>query len=338
MIQCKRCGFQMQDPKAKFCPRCGLPVPGAQKQPPQRKTTPQAKPSQPSAEPAQPAQSRQTEPPKQTTQQPAQPAQQNTGKTPRKPAAKPARQPRRKSPYKNYEGDLYRSPYGWLKWAVAAVAVVVLAVGGLIGWQAVQTGLWEPSSFVWEDQEETAPSGTGTQATPRPDDAGEPADDEQPLEEEAEVTLPLVTPEPLEVATPAPVTTPQPVSDGGTTEMITLPGGGTAPAADFYFPYSSTQAITYDDLDAMFGALPADEAYQASQLALNEIYARYGYNFHPEKSVSANIAYQYFHTLGWYDAIYADNTASSLDQVSVTDMEQQNIETIAAWQTERGYR
>lgn len=327
----------MQDPGAKFCPRCGLPVSEAPKQPPQRQSTPPTQPSPPSAQPTQTAQSRQT------AQQTAQPAQQKAEKKPRKPvkpASKPAkpaaRQPKRKSPYKNYEADLYRSPYGWLKWVVAAVAVVVLAVGGLIGWQAVQTGLWEPSSLVWEEAEESTPSGTGAQTTPRPDATEKPSASEEPLEEE--VTQPAVTPEPLDAATPAPVTTPQPVSDAGTTEMITLPGGGTAPATDFYFPYSSTQAITYDDLDAMFGALPADEAYQASQLALNEIYARYGYNFHPEKSVSANIAYQYFHTLGWYDAIYADNTAASLDQVPVTDMEQQNIETIAAWQTERGYR
>lgn len=207
---------------------------------------------------------------------------------------------------------------------ILAGILAALVVGGLLGWVIAGGGQSHTPTAP------AAPSSAAAAETPLPTAAPTAA----PTPEPSPAATPSPTPTPLPTATPA--ASPAPTAEPE--ETVTLPGGGTAPAADFYFPYSSTQTITYDDLEAKFGSLPDEEAYQASQRALNEIYARYGYNFHPEKSDSAAAAYRYFHTLDWYEALCGSNTAASLDQVPVNETEQQNINTIAAWQADRGYR
>jgi len=116
--------------------------------------------------------------------------------------------------------------------------------------------------------------------------------------------------------------------------VVSLPGGGQAPESDFIFPHSSDTLLTDADLDAAF----ADNASMRSQRAINEIYARYGYNFHPEKSATAQDAYDYFHTLDWYNAICQTNTASNTGAVPVNKVENANIQKIASWQTQHGLR
>ncbi|MGN0686277.1 MAG: hypothetical protein ACI4KC_09310 [Gemmiger sp.] len=240
-----------------------------------------------------------------------------------------ARQNRRR-----YEGERYHSPYRWVRWAVAGVVAVVVVFCALIGREAMYYGILgrdamldipavseketpreeekTPPQLLAQQEQETADAGSETGAQPSP------------------------TVEPTPVSEPE---NPQEAATQPETEpTIALPLGGTAPAGDFLFPYSGTQSITVEELDAMFGGLEADAAYQAGQLAINEIYARYGYNFHPEKSDSATAAYEYFHSLDWYNEICPQSTAASLDQVPVNATEQQNIDTIAAWQAARGYR
>lgn len=280
-MQCKKCGQNITNPRAKFCPVCGSsldsdprPATGAAPVPPEH---------------------------------------------PSRPTPRPGR--RRRQAWERYE-----SPYGWVKWVVLAVAVVVLVVGAaaatlLLDWpQGKKTG----SDSASGSSPASAPvfSDPTDEATPTP-----------APEEDAAIAAP--TPEPEPEPTPEPTPAPEAQAEGDT---IDLPGGGTAPAEDFIFPYSSTQPITEEDLDAVFGDMEDYDASVLSQHAINEIYARYGYNFHPEKSDSAQFAYSYFNELDWYTAICGSNTASNTGEVPVNETEQHNIETIVAWQSARGYR
>lgn len=121
-------------------------------------------------------------------------------------------------------------------------------------------------------------------------------------------------------------------------DLVTLPDGGHAPAADFVFPASGSEALSYDELDAAFGGLDSAAQLTRSQLAINEIYARYGYRFHPEKSDTARYAYDYFNNLEWYTRIGSGRTWSNTGEVPVNGTEAANIELLVRWQKDHGLR
>lgn len=246
----------------------------------------------------------------------------------------PCPAPKTRQTRRRYEGERYRSPYRWVRWVVAGVVAVVVVCCALIGREAMYYGI------LGRDAVLDIPA-VSEKETPREEEKTPPQLLAQQAQETADAGAETEA-QPAPTVEPTPVSEPendqQTVVQPETEPTIALPVGGTAPAGDFLFPYSGTQSITVEELDALFGGLQADVAYQASQLAINEIYARYGYNFHPEKSASATAAYEYFHSLDWYNEICSQSTAASLDQVPVNDTEQQNIDTIAAWQAARGYR
>lgn len=119
---------------------------------------------------------------------------------------------------------------------------------------------------------------------------------------------------------------------------VTLPGGALAPEGDFVFPASGSEALRYEELDAAFGGLSGGEQLTRSQLAINEIYARYGYNFHPEKSDTARYAYDYFNSLDWYVQISGGKSWSNTGEVPVNSTEADNIELLVRWQKDHGLR
>lgn len=120
-------------------------------------------------------------------------------------------------------------------------------------------------------------------------------------------------------------------------EMILLPHGGYAPASDFIFPYSSIQILTSEEIDAAFSNLDDETASQYSQLAINEIYARYGYHFHPNLSESARCADTYFCSLSWYTDIITDEWETTGD-VPINQIETANIDQLVIWMKSNGYR
>lgn len=206
--------------------------------------------------------------------------------------------------------DQYRDPNGWLKWLVLAVVLIVAAVGVFI---AVSLGLpykQEQAASSRVTQEVTAAP------TPLPPETAPSAEPAAPAEEPAAP--------PAEQAPDA--------ASEQAVDMIRLPGGGEAPAGDFVFPYSGSVLLTDTELEQRFAGLDQQTAWMESQLAVNEIYARYGYNFHPEKSKTARAAYDYFHSLDWYEAICGSNTASSTGEVTLSKVEQQNILLLIQWQ------
>lgn len=121
-------------------------------------------------------------------------------------------------------------------------------------------------------------------------------------------------------------------------EYITVIAGISAPASDFILPYSSQRLMTAEDLKVLEGATVEEEHYK-SQLAINEILARYGYVFDPTLGGSALEAYQKFEGKDWYEAAkpYCPSTSSTdMLYTYITELELDNVDVICQWQQEHG--
>lgn len=117
-------------------------------------------------------------------------------------------------------------------------------------------------------------------------------------------------------------------------ETITVVNGIQAPASDFIFPYSSTQTLTDADLTKLEGADVEEEHYK-SQLAINEILARYGYVFHPENGGASKEAYDQFNGKDWYEQAKPycpSDSANEMLYTYITSLELDNIDIICEWQ------
>ncbi len=126
----------------------------------------------------------------------------------------------------------------------------------------------------------------------------------------------------------------QPPSDNGQGETITVIAGIQANASDFILPYSSERALTDTDLMQLEGA-SVDEEHYRSQLAINEILARYGYVFHPENGGASKEAYDQFEGKAWYEAAKAycpSTSANEMLYTYITELELSNINVICEWQ------
>lgn len=122
----------------------------------------------------------------------------------------------------------------------------------------------------------------------------------------------------------------------GTTEaeMITVINGIQAPASDFILPYSSIRTITDEDLKKLEGASVEEEHYR-SQLAINEILARYGYVFHPENGGASKEAYDQFNGKTWYEQAKAccpSDSANEMLYTYLSSIELDNVNIICEWQ------
>lgn len=116
---------------------------------------------------------------------------------------------------------------------------------------------------------------------------------------------------------------------------VTLYCGETAPAADFLFPHSSSEYLTEDDLNSLY-----DDDLQVRkhrvQLAINEIFARYGYTF-SGKSDTAKEARSRFEDTSWYKAAQATCPARNQEDLMAyyfNEFENANINALVAWQEE----
>lgn len=116
---------------------------------------------------------------------------------------------------------------------------------------------------------------------------------------------------------------------------VTLYCGETALAVDFLFPHSSSQYLTEDDLNSLY-----DDDLQVRkhrvQLAINEIFARYGFTF-SGKSDTAKEARTRFEGTSWYKAAQAACPARKQEDLMAdyfNEYENANINALVAWQEE----
>lgn len=120
-------------------------------------------------------------------------------------------------------------------------------------------------------------------------------------------------------------------------ETVEVYYGLTASTEDFIFPYSSTRVLTDDDLKIL-EADTVDEEHYWSQLAINEMLARYGYPFDPEKSQTSKDAYDQFTGLDWYEAAKPQCPYSSGTEVlaDMNSVEKKNVSILNDWQKAHG--
>ena len=81
-----------------------------------------------------------------------------------------------------------------------------------------------------------------------------------------------------------------------------------------------------------------EEMHSASQMAINEMFARYGYTF-STKTQTAREAKSYFENLDWYRSAQSYCTATEWETVRssyMNDIERENINRINAWQQDHG--
>ncbi len=118
--------------------------------------------------------------------------------------------------------------------------------------------------------------------------------------------------------------------DGG---YIELYNGNSAPAADFIFPYSSTDLLSDVDLEQLNDSSNTARKSK-SQMAINEIFARYGYTFSGGTDTSKE-AKKKFESKSWYRTAQKScpsNNSGILQGTYMNSTEQKNIEKIVAWQ------
>lgn len=171
---------------------------------------------------------------------------------------------------------------------------------------------------------------------PRPDDSsdtsvsdesyGKKTNTPTPTPTPVPTATPTVAPTPTVTPTPLPTPTPVPAAPASSGSMISLPGGGQAPASDFIFPNSSSDLLSSSDL----GRLGSD--YDA-QMAINEIYARYGYTFQTN-SQTAIATRNKFGSKDWYRQAQSTCPTANRDRFAETYMnsvERSNIQTLVNW-------
>lgn len=131
---------------------------------------------------------------------------------------------------------------------------------------------------------------------------------------------------------------PEAAKPDGTSETITVIAGIEADAADFIFPYSSERLLTEEDLKLLEGDSVEEEHYR-SQLAINEILARYGYVFRAENGGAAKEAYDQFEGKPWYESAKPHCPSASANEMLyqyITETELDNIDRICEWQKVHG--
>lgn len=122
----------------------------------------------------------------------------------------------------------------------------------------------------------------------------------------------------------------------GPVQEIAIHNGLAAEASDFMFPYSSQQVLTDQELDTM-EAPTIEEMHSNSQMAINEILARYGYTF-GTSSDTGRAAAEKFSGKDWYEEARARCTYTDPNSLiaDMNEVEKTNIDRINAWQKEHG--
>lgn len=136
----------------------------------------------------------------------------------------------------------------------------------------------------------------------------------------APTPTPTPTPSPTPIPSPTPVLSPTPAvipSPENTQEQVSAGG--------FIFSASDSQLLTEAELSGL-----SDGA--ACQRAINEIYARHGYEFHANGN-SAD--YEYFNAQPWYQSMIKKDLAAVEAEFSQTEIA--NIQAISNYRAARGW-
>lgn len=119
----------------------------------------------------------------------------------------------------------------------------------------------------------------------------------------------------------------QPVSSAASQPASTAAGGKAFPAADFIFPDSDKVLIT-----------PADMAQKVTdaakcQRAINEIYARYGFQFNVDTN---QVEYNYFNSKSWYKDLPKIESQDAV-VARFNSIEKLNVDMLAAYRQSKNW-
>lgn len=126
----------------------------------------------------------------------------------------------------------------------------------------------------------------------------------------------------------------------GSDELVTLIGGVQAPASDFLFPESIDEFLTVERMDQVLeeGAENKIDMSLRSQMAINEILARYGYIFNRQDTKSAKEAREKFYGKEWYQQLQGKYPSNEtiLKENYFTEAEKANYQALIDWQVKKG--
>lgn len=119
---------------------------------------------------------------------------------------------------------------------------------------------------------------------------------------------------------------------------ITVINGIKANASDFTFPESSSRNLTYEELTKKFGKLDDESKHIECQVAINEIYCRYGYSF-KANTVTAEETRNRFDGKAWYEEAkqYYPGDGTDLYSSYMNEYERANINLLLKWKTENDF-
>ena len=184
-------------------------------------------------------------------------------------------------------------------------------------------------------------SGAVSQDTAAGGEIVEPAANGDPTPTPTATPTPTPTPLPTATSTPTPIPTPTPTTAPAVSaEVLTIYGGIQAPASDFLFPESSSSYLSYDRMNQVLESGSSETMHTLSQLAINELLARYGYPF-TSSSSTAQDARNKFGGTGWYQSVQSICPVGAGEWDVLRDnyfnsYERANFKALNEWQKDHG--
>lgn len=142
----------------------------------------------------------------------------------------------------------------------------------------------------------------------------------------------LTTSESLESETTIPNNPSEKAS--ATEEWVTIYRDIKAPATDFLFPESRDEYLSQERINEVLASNDQETRIRRSQLAINEMLARYGYEFNKQNSKTADDAREKFSGKDWYQRIKGEypSDAKELYALYFTEIERVNYDALNEWQ------
>jgi hypothetical protein len=120
--------------------------------------------------------------------------------------------------------------------------------------------------------------------------------------------------------------------------VITIYGGIQADASDFLFPESSSEYLTTARMNQVMESSDSNMMHYYSQLAINELLARYGFKF-TSTSQTAQDARDKFEGKGWYESVKQICPSNKWDVLRANyfnSYERANFDALNQWQKDHG--
>lgn len=130
---------------------------------------------------------------------------------------------------------------------------------------------------------------------------------------------------------PSPLTKPTVIK---TDKSVIVYGNIKAPAEDFLLPESNSEYLSQERINKVLASENQVTQIRQSQLAINEMLARYGFEFTKSNSVTADEARKKFNGKDWYQQIKGTlpSNVETLYNVYFSDIERTNFDALNAWQ------